>query len=83
MLVLHSVHDDVAEVVEYLPTPHSVQELAPSLAPVLVIEPAPQSAHDVMVDAVEYLPALHAVHALAPAFVAVSVIDPAPHSGAV
>jgi hypothetical protein len=38
--------------------------LAPTLAPVSVIEPAAQLMHDPMFDAVEYAPAVHAVPVL-------------------
>ena len=46
-------------------------------APVLVIEPAPQSVHDESVDAVEYMPGSHFVHEVAPALGPVFVIEPA------
>ena len=65
------------DAVEYLPTAHAVQILAPSLAPVFVIDPALQSVHAVPVDAVEYLPAPHAAHVVAPVAEPVFVIDPA------
>ena len=80
MFVSQSVHDATFDVVEYLPTAHAVHELPPALAPVFVIDPAPQSVHDATFDAVEYLPAPHAVHAVAPAFAPVLVIEPATHS---
>ena len=75
-----SVHDAAAESAEYLPAEHSRHELAPALAPMFVMDPAPQSMHDTMFDAVEYLPAAHAAHAVAPAAEPVSVIEPAAHS---
>jgi hypothetical protein len=51
--------------------------LAPTLAPVSVIEPAAQLMHDPMFDAVEYAPAVHTMHKLAPTAVPVLVIAPA------
>ena len=74
------MHDVAADITEYLPAPHSVHELAPALAPVFVIEPAPQSLHAATFDAVEYLPAAHAVHVVAPAEEPVFVMEPAAHS---
>ena len=68
------------DAVEYLPTAHPVQILAPALVPVFVSEPAPQSVHAKSVGLAEYLPPVHAVHALAPVDEPVSVIDPAAHS---
>ena len=65
--------------IEYLPTTHLVQVLAPVLAPVFVIEPAAQSAHDATLEAVEYLPALHSLHELAPSSLPVFVTEPASH----
>ena len=77
MLASHAVHDAAAEVVEYLPAPHSLHVVAPTPVPVFVIEPAAQSVQDATFEAVEYLPATHAVHAIAPARVPAFVIDPA------
>ena len=74
------MHAAVAEVVEYLPAAHSVHELAPALAPVFVIDPAPQSVHDTTAEVVEYLPAAHAVHIVAPVNRPLLVIEPATHS---
>ena len=68
------------DAVEYLPTAHAVQVVAPVPVPVFVIEPAAQSEHDATFDAIEYLPAAHAVHAVAPADEFVSVIEPATHT---
>ena len=76
----HAVHDAAAEVVEYLPAPHSLHVVAPTPVPVFVIEPAAQSVHDATFEAVEYLPATHGVQFVAPADTAVSVIEPAAHS---
>ena len=76
----HDVQAATFESVEYLPTAHRVQMLAPAPVPVFVIEPALQSAHDESVDFSEYLPAAHAVHFVAPAEEPVSVIEPAAHS---
>ena len=69
----------MADAVEYLPAPHSVHELAPVLAPVLVIDPAWHVAHTAALDAVEYLPASHSVQLIAPELAAVLVMDPAKH----
>ena len=79
MPATQSVHADAVDTVEYLPTAHAVQVLAPVLVPVFVIEPAAQLMHAESVDAVEYVPASHAVQELAPAE-PVSVIDPARHT---
>ena len=68
------------DAVEYLPTAHPVQILAPVLVPVFVSEPAPQSVHAKSVGFAEYVPSVHAVHALAPALVPVLVIEPAKHA---
>ena len=74
------MHNATLDAVEYLPAAHSRHELAPALAPVFVIDPAPQSLHDATFDAVEYLPAAHPVHAMAPANAPALVIDPAAHA---
>ena len=63
--------------VEYLPATHAVQLLAPALLPVLVIEPAAQSAQAFTIDDFEYWPGAHELHELAPAFVPVFVNEPA------
>ena len=68
------------DAVEYLPTAHPVQILAPALVPVFVSEPALQSAHAESVGFAEYVPSVHAVHAFAPVDGPVFVIDPAAHS---
>ena len=52
------------DAVEYLPTAHPVQILAPALVPVFVIEPAAQSLHDATFDAVEYFPTAHFVQSV-------------------
>ena len=52
-----------ADAVEYLPTLHSMHELAPVLLPVFVTEPASQVVHATAFDTSEYFPAAHAVHA--------------------
>ena len=49
----HDVQAATFESVEYLPTAHGVQMLAPVPVPVLVIEPAPQSVHEESVDCFE------------------------------
>ena len=51
-----------AGAVEYLPTLHSMHELAPVLLPVFVTEPASQVVHATAFDTSEYFPAAHAVH---------------------
>ena len=73
----HLAHVLSADTVEYLPALHLLQELAPAMLPVFVIEPAMHSVHDSSDDAVEYLPASHAVHVVAPAAGPVFVIEPA------
>ena len=75
-----SVHDAMADVVEYLPAAHSVHAVAPALVPVFVIEPAAQSVHEATFELVEYLPATHGVQVFAPALVPVSAMEPAAHS---
>ena len=60
-----SVHDPTSDVVEYLPSVHRAQTLAPELVPVFVIEPARQSAQSLALlePAVPlYLPAAQSVH---------------------
>jgi hypothetical protein len=74
------MHDSVADVIEYFPAKHAVHKLAPELAPLLVIEPAPHAVHAATFDPLEYVPAAHAIHELAPAAVPVSVRDPAKHT---
>jgi hypothetical protein len=74
------VHDAAAEVIEYVPPPHSLHEVAPAPVPVFVIEPAAQSVHDATFEVVEYLLATHAVQFVAPILVPVFVTDPAAHS---
>ena len=92
----HVPHASAADVVEYLPVLHSLQELAPPLMPVFVTEPASHCSHDVLpaapaylpasqsvqasTDDAEYLPATHAVHVVAPAVEPVFVTEPASHS---
>ena len=68
------------DAVEYLPTAHPVQILAPVLVPVFVSDPALQSVHVESVGIAEYLPSEHSVHAFAPVDGPVFVIDPAAHS---
>ena len=66
--------------VEYLPTAHAAQMLAPALLPVFVIEPASHAAQATSVEFTEYVPAAHAIHELAPALVPMLVRDPAKHT---
>jgi hypothetical protein len=74
------MHPSAAELlVEYLPMPHWVHELAPVLAPVLVIDPAWHMEHTAALETVEYLPAPHSVQVFAPELAAVLVMDPAKH----
>jgi hypothetical protein len=59
------MHESKTDAVEYLPAPHSAHELAPVLAPVLVIEPAVHSVHaDISVDskALTYRPFGQSMH---------------------
>jgi hypothetical protein len=74
------VHAAALDAAEYFPATHSVHSVAPELAPLSVIEPAPHGVHDATFDALEYVPAAHAVHELAPAVTPVSVRDPAKHT---
>ena len=74
------MHAATFDAVEYLPTAHAVQVVAPVLVPVFVIEPASQSEHDGTFEAFEYLPASHAVHVVAPVDAPLSVIEPATHA---
>lgn len=60
------MHDSVAELIEYLPAPHPVHELAPVLLPVFVIDPAPHALQSLAVSepiAPMYCPAGQSVHA--------------------
>ena len=54
---VQSLHASTADTVEYRPTLHSLHELAPSLMPVFVIEPASHGSHDVLPVRSAYLPA--------------------------
>ena len=90
------MHAFTADTVEYLPALHSPHELAPTLVPVFVIEPASHCSHDVLpatpeylpawqslqasTDDAEYCPAAHAVHVVAPSAEPVFVTEPAAHS---
>ena len=74
------MHAATSDAVEYLPAPHAVHVVAPSLLPVSVIDPAAHVMHESTSDAVEYSPAAHAIHERAPAVVPVSVIEPATHT---
>ena len=74
------MHAPTSDFVEYLPTVHLVQILAPLLVPVLVIYPGAQTAHDATLELVEYLPAAHSSHVVAPALMPVLVIEPARHA---
>ena len=91
-----SVHASTADTVEYLPALHSLHELAPSLMPVFVIEPALHGSHNTLpalpeylpawqslhatTGDAEYLPAVHAVHVLAPVWLPAFVTEPALHA---
>jgi hypothetical protein len=66
------------EAVEYFPTAHRVQMLAPVLLPVFVIEPGVHMVQEPELEFVEYFPAAHFAHCLAP--ITVSVTEPAKHS---
>ena len=70
------MHASIFDSLEYLPTAHAVQMLAPVLVPVFVIEPALQARHDEALEFVEYCPAAQGMHAAAFAAAPVSVIDP-------
>ena len=48
---VHSVHAATLDAVEYFPATHSVHSVAPELAPLSVIEPAP---HGVQATSVEF-----------------------------
>ena len=76
----HAMQAATFDAVEYLPTAHPVQILAPVLVPAFVSEPAPQSVHAKSVGIAEYVPSVHAVHAFAPVNGPVFVIDPAEHT---
>jgi hypothetical protein len=74
------MHAATLDAVEYFPATHSVHSVAPELAPLLVIEPAPHGVHSATFDALEYVPAAHAIHELAPTSVPMSVRDPTKHT---
>jgi hypothetical protein len=76
--VPQSVHLSTLDAVEYFPTPHAVQVVAPLLVPLM--EPASQAEHDSTADDAEYSPAAHSSHELAPTAVPVFVRDPAKHT---
>jgi hypothetical protein len=74
------MHPSAAELlVEYLPTPHWVHELAPTMA--FVMDPGPHALHAATLDDSLYRPAVHYVQFLAPVAAPVSVIEPAGHKG--
>jgi hypothetical protein len=68
------------DAVEYFPTAHAVQVVAPVPGPVFVIKPPAHEVHAATFDAFEYLPAAHAVQLVPLALVPVSVIEPAAQS---
>ena len=61
----HGAHAIVEAVLDW-PTAQAVQLDAPTLASVLVYEPAAQLEHAATFDAVEYFPAAHTMQLLAP-----------------
>jgi hypothetical protein len=71
------VHVTTLDAVEYLPTAHGVQMLAPTLVPEFVDDPAAHKLQATKLELVEYWPALHATQSLAPADAPVSVVEPA------
>jgi hypothetical protein len=75
----HGAHAIVEAVLDW-PAAQTVQLDAPTLASVLVYEPALQLEHAATFDAVEYCPAAHAVQLLAPLPVPVFVREPALHA---
>ena len=60
--VLHSLHESLAEAVEYLPAAHRVHAVAPVLVPVLVTEPALQGPQYTSAGLAWKVPASHSVH---------------------
>jgi hypothetical protein len=74
------VHAATLDAIEYFPATHSVHNVAPELAPLLVIEPAPHGVHAATFDAFEYVSAAHAIHERAPEAVPMLVRDPAKHT---
>ena len=79
MLAVHSVQVPASDAAENFPAAHAVHAVAPTLGPVLVMDPAAQSVQASAPDAIEYLPAAHVVHTVAPGLDPVFVIDPASH----
>ena len=72
------MHAAIFDAVEYMPTAHLVQMLAPVPAPVFVIEPSGHTAQLLaLTEPVEYLPTAHGAHLVAPAAPPVSVVEPA------
>ena len=85
----HEVQASTLDAVEYLPTAHGVQMLAPALVPEFVIEPAAHSAQSLAkAEPVvsTYVPAAHSMHVAArldaveyfPTAHAVHVVAPVP-----
>ena len=75
----HGAHAIVEAVLDW-PTAQTVQLDAPTLASVLVYEPAAQLEHAATFDAAEYFPAAHTMQLLPPALTPVSVLDPTGHT---
>ena len=83
----HVVHESAVDAVEYLPTAHVEQMLAPVLAPVFVIDPGAQSMQSLALfepDVSTYFPAIQPVHVVTlevveylPAAHAVHLVAPA------
>ena len=76
LVAVHGAHAIVEAVLDW-PAAQAVQLDAPTVASVLVYEPAAQLEHEETFDAVEYFPAVHAVQLLAPVPVPVFVREPA------
>jgi len=72
----HGVHAATLDAVEYLPTAHGVQMLAPARLPLSVTEPAAHGSHDATSELSEYSPFSQAMHSMAPAALPVFVLEP-------
>jgi hypothetical protein len=70
------VHAATLDAVEYLPTAHVVQMLAPARLPLLVTEPAAHGSHDATSELSEYSPFSQAMRSMAPAALPVFVLEP-------
>ena len=74
--LVQRTHSSTLDAVEYLPTAHGVQMLAPARLPLSVTEPATHGSHDATSELSEYSPFSQAMHSMAPAALPVFVLEP-------